>query len=127
MSRDPLKQTSLSLRIDLPRGRIGPGKVRLLELIAETGSIAAAGREMNMSYRRAWMLVDNLAEVLGTPVVETRKGGRAGGGARLTDAGRGAIEQYRAMESKAARAGAAEMRSLEALARRAKRSSQKKR
>lgn len=113
-----MKTSSLSLRIDLTSGgRIGPGKVRLLELVDETGSISAAGREMNMSYRRAWMLVNSLTEALGTEVVETRKGGSAGGGACLTDAGRKVIRHYRAAERKAARAGAVNVRALETLAR----------
>jgi molybdate transport system regulatory protein len=113
-----LNKAALSLRIDFPSGaRIGPGKVRLLELIERTGSISAAGRQLNMSYRRAWMLVNSLNEALGKPAVETRKGGSAGGGARLTDTGRTVIDCYRAMEDKAAGAGAEELRALEALAR----------
>jgi len=110
---------ALSVRIDLDSGaRIGPGKVRLLELIDETGSISAAGREMGMSYRRAWMLVNSLSEALDEAVVETRKGGSAGGGARLTDPGRGVIRHYRAAERKAGKAAAADIRALENLARR---------
>jgi len=107
----------LNLRIDLSSGaRIGPGKVRLLELIAQTGSISAAGREMDMSYRRAWMLVRELNETLGTAVVETRKGGTTGGGAELTRAGRQVIRCYRALEKKAAAAGAEDIVALESLA-----------
>lgn len=117
-----MKTNPLSLRIDLTSGgRIGPGKVRLLELIDETGSISAAGRGMSMSYRRAWMLVNSLSEALGTGVVETRKGGSAGGGASLTDAGREVVRHYRAAERKAARAGAEHVRALEALTRRRRR------
>lgn len=108
---------ALSVRIDLDSGaRIGPGKVRLLELVDETGSISAAGRKMGMSYRRAWMLVNSLSEALGEAVVETRKGGSAGGGARLTDSGRGVIRHYRAVERKAGKAAAADIRALENLA-----------
>lgn len=118
MARDDImSRSSLSLRIDLPSGaRIGPGKVRLLELVAETGSISAAGREMGMSYRRAWMLINSLNEAVGTPVVETRKGGSAGGGTILTGAGRRVIDCYRAMEARAAGAVATELAELEALA-----------
>lgn len=117
-----MTKSKLSLRIDLPGGgRIGPGKVRLLELIEETGSISAAGRGMNMSYRRAWMLVDSLNEALGTPVVETRKGGSAGGGARLTDVGRDVARYYRRVEEKAGSAGRAEIRVLEGLVKGGKR------
>lgn len=113
-----MNKAALSLRIDFPSGaRIGPGKVRLLELIGSTGSISAAGREMNMSYRRAWMLVNSLNEALDKPAVETRKGGSTGGGARLTETGRTMIDCYRAMEDKAAGAGDEELRILEALTR----------
>jgi len=117
-----VKKNALSLRIDLSSGaRIGPGKVQLLELIADTGSISAAARAMNMSYRRAWMLVSSLNEALDGAVVETQKGGSTGGGARLTDTGRQVIECYRAMEHKAGAAAAVELRALEALTRRRRR------
>jgi molybdate transport system regulatory protein len=107
----------LSLRIDLPGGRIGPGKIALLEAIDREGSISAAGRALGMSYRRAWDLVDELKTLLGTAVVEASTGGYRGGGALLTDAGRNLVADYRAIERAAQRA--AEPR-LAALARRAK-------
>ena len=89
----------LSIRIDLAGGgRIGPGKVALLEAIGATGSISAAGRALKMSYRRAWQLVEDLNRTLGNPVVEAAAGGAGGGGARLTDAGKTLVEQYRAVE-----------------------------
>jgi molybdate transport system regulatory protein len=78
---------------------LGPGKVRLLELIAETGSISAAGRAMEMSYRRAWMLVDELNRMFREPLVEARPGGTNGGGASLTEAGDDVVRRYRAIES----------------------------
>jgi molybdate transport system regulatory protein len=106
----------LSLRIDLPQGRIGPGKIALLEAIARDGSIAAAGRSLGMSYKRAWELVDALNRLLGTAAVEAAPGGRGGGGARLTEAGRTLVADYRAIEAAAQRAAA---RRLRALARRA--------
>ena len=75
----------LTIRIDLPpAGQIGPGKAKLLELIGETGSISAAGRALDMSYRRAWLLVDAMNHIFKEPVVSTMLGGKAGGGARLT-------------------------------------------
>src|SRR5919108_2663065 len=75
----------LWIRIDLPGGRrVGPGKIRLLELIDETGSISAAGRAMAMSYRRAWLLVESLNTSFRERVVDAQPGGRHGGGARLT-------------------------------------------
>ena len=104
----------LSLRVDLePAGRVGPGKVALLEQIAALGSIAAAGRAMGMSYRRAWELVDDLNTCFGAPVVETRVGGNKRGGAALTALGDEVIARYRAIERKAARAAATELAALQ--------------
>ncbi|MBR0642323.1 winged helix-turn-helix domain-containing protein [Plastoroseomonas hellenica] len=107
----------LSLRIDLPQGRIGPGKIALLEAIDREGSISAAGRALGMSYKRAWDLVDALKTLLGTAAVEASPGGYRGGGALLTDAGRNLVADYRAIERAAQRA--AEKR-LATLASRAK-------
>lgn len=95
----------LSIRIDLgPDHRIGPGKVALLEAIAEHGSISAAGRVLGMSYRRAWMLVEAMNRGFAQPVVDVRIGGRSGGGARLSPLGADLVVQYRAIERAAARA-----------------------
>jgi molybdate transport system regulatory protein len=89
----------LSIRLDLVSGaRIGPGKVAVLEEIARSGSISAAGRALRMSYRRTWELVEDLNRTLGTPVVETAAGGSGGGGAVLTRAGKAIVERYRAIE-----------------------------
>jgi len=105
----------LSVRIDLSGyGAIGPGKIRLLELIGESGSISAAGRTMNMSYRRAWSLIDELNRYFRAPVVETQLGGSHGGGAVLTDAGHDLIARYRAIERAAAKSGAADLAALDA-------------
>ena len=106
--------TRLTLRIDFDEGRaLGPGKVRLLELIAETGSISAAGRAMGMSYRRAWLLVDALNRTFRTSVVATREGGVGGGGASLTAFGTELVASYRAMEHDAARAVGLKLAELE--------------
>lgn len=83
---------------------IGPGKANILEAIAETGSIAAAARQLNMSYRRAWRLVKALNSCFRKPLVETAKGGPQGGGAQLTATGRDVLKLYRNMEAQAARA-----------------------
>ena len=92
----------LSIRIDLGDGhRIGPGKVRLLEAIAEHGSISAAGRALGMSYRRAWVPVEAMNHGFGRPVVATQAGGRAGGGAHLSDLGAHVVARYRAVEDAA--------------------------
>src|ERR1700722_18494612 len=89
----------LNVRIDLACGlRIGPGKVAVLEAIARSGSISAAGRALRMSYRRTWELVEDLNSGLGTPVVQTAAGGSGGGGTVLTPAGKALIERYRAIE-----------------------------
>ena len=92
----------LILRVDLGGRRlIGPGKVRLLELIDRHGSISAAGRAMGMSYRRAWLLVAGMNAAFRDPVVDTQHGGRAGGGAVVTGFGHRLIGHYRAMEAEA--------------------------
>jgi molybdate transport system regulatory protein len=76
-------ETQFSIRIDLERGgRIGPGKIALLEAISKTGSITAAARSMNMSYRRAWLLVDEINKLLRERAVIAESGGAGGGGAR---------------------------------------------
>lgn len=90
---------SLSVRIDLAGdARIGPGKIQLLENIEACGSISAAGRAMDMSYRRAWLLVDALNHMFRQPVIESQRGGKQGGGAALTAFGTELLERYRGME-----------------------------
>lgn len=80
---------------------MGPGKAALLETVARTGSIAAAARELGMSYRRAWLLVDTMNRCFRAPLVEASKGGAGGGGARVTALGMEALGRYRDMEAKA--------------------------
>ena len=95
-TRAPLKPV---LRIDFPPGeRLGHGKIELMELIVETGSISATGRAMDMSYRRAWLLVDALNHMFRQPVIESQRGGKQGGGAALTAFGTELLERYRGME-----------------------------
>jgi molybdate transport system regulatory protein len=90
------------IRVALSQSRtIGPGKVRLLEQIDETGSISAAGRAMKMSYRRAWLLVDELNRTFKERVLITEHGGKTGGGAKLTAFGRELVQCYRQMEADA--------------------------
>lgn len=104
----------LSLRIDLdPEGRIGPGKIELLEHIAAFGSISAGARRMNMSYRQAWGLVGEMNRIFGKPVIEAQKGGRRGGGAALTPVGLTVVTRYRAIERAANEAAAAHMEALQ--------------
>ncbi len=80
---------------------LGPGKVDLLESIGRTGSISAAGRELGMSYRRAWLLVDALNHMFPDTLVSAAPGGSRGGGAKLTDYGRGVAAAYRRVEVRA--------------------------
>src|SRR6516225_4178281 len=90
---------ALSLRIDLDaERRIGPGKIQLLEAINSHGSISAAGRAMDMSYKRAWDLVDEINRICGQPVVEPQAGGKNGGGAMLTPFGEKLVARYRKIE-----------------------------
>jgi molybdate transport system regulatory protein len=111
----------VSLRLDFDTGRrLGPGKVALLEAIGRTGSIAAAGREFGMAYRRAWLLTDELNQTFDAPLIEAKGGGRNGGGAQLTALGSEVVRLYRAAEAKAARSASAELRRMaERLSRRA--------
>lgn len=103
----------LSIRLDLASGaRIGPGKVAVLEEIARSGSISAAGRALHMSYRRTWELVEDLNRGLGTPVVATAAGGSGGGGAVLTRAGKTVVERYRAIENDTALAARKHLQAL---------------
>ena len=84
------------LRIVLAPGiGIGPGKAELLAGIHETGSIAAAGRRIGMSYKRAWLLTAALNSHFPKPLIEATKGGRSGGGARLTALGEEVLAAYR--------------------------------
>ena len=94
---------------------IGPGKAELLERIDRCGSIAAAGREMGMSYKRAWQLIGTLNAMFRDPLVDSTRGGPGGGGAVLTEAGRHVLSLYRAFEADAAEAGAARLDAIQAL------------
>jgi molybdate transport system regulatory protein len=80
---------------------IGPGRARLIAAIDATGSISAAAREMGMSYRRAWQLVEAINSSFNQPVVTTAVGGKRGGGAAVTVFGREILASYRRMEDKA--------------------------
>jgi molybdate transport system regulatory protein len=97
--------------------RIGPGKARLLESIRDTGSISAAARDMRMSYKRAWVLLDSMNQAFTEPLVTASPGGAGGGGAALTEFGAEVLERYRRIHI---RADAQAAEDLAALARRAR-------
>ena len=108
----------LSIRIDFDQeGRLGPGKVALLERIASEGSISAAGRSMNMSYKRAWELVSEINQSFTEPLVFAQTGGKTGGGAVLTERGLELTRHYRAIERKALSATASHLKALQAISR----------
>lgn len=108
---------TLRLRIDFqPSGAVGPGKIRLLELVRDTGSISAAARTLDMSYRRAWLLIDDMNQLFREPVISASVGGRKGGGAELTAFGATLIEQYRALETELHAVGGARLDALQAAA-----------
>ena len=96
---------------------MGPGKADLLEAIAEAGSIAAAGRKLHMSYRRAWLLVDTMNRCFREPLVASATGGQGGGGAHLTEAGREVLGQYRALQAEVAAVTALRFQTLRQLLR----------
>ncbi len=113
--------THLSIRIDLASGdRIGPGKIALLEAIRSTGSISAAARSLGMSYRRAWLLVEELNRTLREPVVAAETGGPGGGGAVVTPVGERVVGLYRAIEAQARTAVGGEFRAIGKLIRHGK-------
>jgi molybdate transport system regulatory protein len=90
---------AISVRIDLGEARrLGPGKIRLLELIMEKGSIAAAARGMGMSYRRAWLLTEEVNALFGVPLVSANAGGAKGGAAAVSLLGQEIVKSYRDVE-----------------------------
>ena len=111
-------QTTAHIRIDLESGdRIGPGKIALLEAIRSAGSISGAARSLGMSYRRAWLLVEEVNDALREPAVTAETGGRRGGGAALTAVGERVVDLYRTIESQARSAAGGEFRAIGKLVR----------
>ncbi|AKH20095.1 winged helix-turn-helix domain-containing protein [Sedimenticola thiotaurini] len=94
-------KTKLRLQIRFNDTVIGPGKIALLESVAEHGSISAAGKACGMTFRRAWQLIETVQEALGQSLVETTVGGKGGGGATLTPFAEALIKQYRHVEQQA--------------------------
>ena len=112
------ERPGLHLRVVIEGGvAMGPGRAELLEGIRETGSIAAAGRRMGMSYKRAWGLVETMNAAFRAPLVDAAKGGAGGGGASLTGDGETVLAAYRRLEAAAAASGSAELATIAATAR----------
>lgn len=107
--------TTLKLRIVFDEAMLGPGKAQLLQGIRDTGSIAAAGRGMGMSYKRAWSLVEEMNAAWAEPLVFSARGGAGGGGAQLTEAGAQVLRLYREVMDRAATAVAEPVAALERL------------
>jgi molybdate transport system regulatory protein len=113
-----MADTRLSIRLDLSTGdRIGPGKIALLEAIKTTGSISAAARHLGMSYRRAWLLVEEVNKALRQPAVAAATGGHHGGGATVTPVGEQVIALYRTMEGHVRTSAQQEFRAISRLVR----------
>jgi molybdate transport system regulatory protein len=108
---DTLDDVQLRIMIT-PEVRFGPGKANLLEGIKDTGSIAAAGRRIGMSYKRAWYLVNAMNSHFNLPLVKSTKGGTAGGGASLTPLGEELLSVYRTMQQLTEKAVLPELRRL---------------
>ncbi len=102
----------LILKLDFKGYRLGPGKIALLKAIIETGSISAAAKTMDMSYRRAWALINELNNMFTKPCVESATGGVGGGGATVTEFGKRLIAAYCKLERQFAKAAEAEFKSL---------------
>lgn len=118
ISPDSMDATRLRLRLVFGMdAMLGPGKADLLEQIRATGSIAAAGRAMAMSYKRAWSLVEEMNAAFREPLVDSSRGGARGGGAQLTETGEAVLAHYRKLEEIAAEAGAARIGAIRALLR----------
>lgn len=109
----PMTAPRLSLRIDLPNGsRLGPGKIALLEAVHRRRSISGAARDLDMSYRRAWLLIDDLNRAFSEPPVATFPGRSQGAGAELTPFGERLIAVYRAAERRCMKAAAGSLEEL---------------
>ena len=113
-----MPRPAVRFRVDFgPHDAIGPGKIALLEHIATGGSLSQAARELGMSYRRAWQLLESLNSSFRERAVLSAKGGRGGGGARLTPFGRLLIRAYRDFETHLQKRAARSFRAVAGLAR----------
>lgn len=108
-------ETKLRIRIAFPKGHVGRGKIALLEQIEKVGTISGAAKEMGMTYRRAWHLLETLQSVINEDVVETSVGGKKGGGARLTPVGKELITLYRDAEVEASKGAEPLLKKMDSL------------
>ena len=114
-SRSSITRPAVRFRMRIISGdvvAVGPGKINLLEAIEKTGSLAAEARSIDMSYRRAWVLVNELNASLKNPAVESMKGGERGGGSKVTSVGHQLIKRYRTIEMTATLTCQTEIRAL---------------
>jgi molybdate transport system regulatory protein len=110
-----MEKAGLTLRVDLGGGRaVGPGKIHLLDQTHKSGSIIQAGRDLGLSYRRAWLLINDLNNSFRFPVIEAATGGIGGGSTRLTRFGRKVIKLYQTIEAEALAATWEHRRELQA-------------
>lgn len=116
-----MARLSIRIYLDPPHHGLGPGMAQLLEGVAAQGSIRKAAADMTMSYRKAWLLIKNMEDTFGGPVLVTSIGGKKGGGAQLTALGKTLLAFYRRIEKRAQRATATDLKALLALTKRAKR------
>lgn len=108
-----MSKPRITLRVDFDdNAAIGPGKIALLEKMLESGSLSQAARELDMSYRRAWQLLDTMNRIFRTPLVKTSIGGAGGGGAVLTELGQSVITAYRSFEEETNARAASHFRSV---------------
>lgn len=115
MGKDKVR---LSIRVDLPNGRFGPGKAALLRAIGEGGSISAAARSLGMSYARAWSLTEDMNGLFGKPLVDTWSGGDRRGGASLTDSGTKVLALYDSIAADARRSAARKLGAMASVGKR---------
>lgn len=96
------KPFTAAIKVDFGNGvRLGAGKIELLKLVSDTGSISAAARKMDMSYRKAWLLLNEMNLMFGKPVIETAAGGSGGGGAKITEHGKKVIIVFEGLQTEA--------------------------
>lgn len=115
-----MKENKLLPRFRVLRGAtiaLGPGKAELLQSVLETGSLNEAAKRLDMSYMRAWKLVQTMNKCFREPVAVSARGGKTGGGMQLTETGRRALELYQQIESTALKASSASWRQLQQLLR----------